>query len=313
MSDIHEHEDEHEAEPGNRSAEKNHATSAAEPARSIKCSVAAQQDGDIAIELLAARSGLSKQKLKDAMNKGAVHLNRGRKRSRLRRAQAALQKGDRLELFYDPQLLALQPGPAQLISDQRAYSVWYKPPGLLAQGTDWGDHCSLLRVADIARGHRGAWLVHRLDREASGLMLIAHSGEASGKLSALFLQNRIEKIYHVRVQGETPETGVIDTPLDDKEARSRYTRLRVDAQNTDEQDVDRKTSVLEVRIDTGRLHQIRRHLAGIGHPVIGDARYGQARSGDALALCAVQLNFTCPFSRRAVQFAWPSPFEESAP
>lgn len=305
MSELH--DDQGAARPL-QSATPSATPSATQTPHSLKCSVSAQHDGEIAIDLLAAKSGLSKQKLKDAMNKGAVHLSRGRKRSRLRRAQATLQQGDRLELFYDAQLLALQPEAAQLVSDQRAYSVWYKPPGLLAQGTDWGDHCSLLRVADIARGHRGAWLVHRLDREASGLMLIAHSGEASGKLSALFLQNRIEKIYHVRVQGQTAETGVIDTPLDGKDARTRFIRLRSDAQNVDEQ-----TSVLEVRIDTGRLHQIRRHFAGIGHAVIGDARYGSARSGDALQLCAVQLNFTCPFSRRAVQFAWPSPFEESAP
>ncbi len=253
-----------------------------------------------AVELLARLSGLSKARLKDAMNKGAVWLRGARGgRKRLRRATAELRSGDQIELFYDPALLALVPPAAQCLADRKRYSVWYKPPGLLAQGTDFGDHCSLLRLAELQLG-RPAFLVHRLDREAAGLMLIAHTAAAAAQLSQLFQRGRVDKGYRIQVRGTPPaQEGRIELPLDEKPAITEY---RVEL-------FERETAVSTVGVTllTGRLHQIRRHFASIGCAVLGDPRYGQGnKDAGGLRLVAVRLAFTDPLNGRDEQFVLPA-------
>ncbi len=248
--------------------------------------------GERAIDLLAAAGTLSRQQIKQAMLKGAVWLRRGRSEQRLRRATKGLLAGDGLALYYDAEVLALEPPLAQCVADEGSYSVWDKPPGLLAQGTRYGDHCSLLyQVARQAQGKpRPALPVHRLDREASGLMLVAHSPRAAAALSKLWQALAVEKLYQVRVRGLLPgaDEGVIDEPLDGRPAQTRYRVL--------ERDPAREETELEVRLITGRKHQIRRHFAGLGHPVLGDRRYGSAAGGPWLALRATALAFRCPLT-----------------
>lgn len=241
---------------------------------------------------LAALTGLPKARIKDAMTKGAVWLaGRTGARRRLRRATAALAAGDTIALYYDAALLARQPPAARCVDDRRRYSVWCKPAGLMAQGTEYGDHCALLRQAELHfRPPRPAFLVHRLDREASGLMLVAHDSTAAARLSALFRDHAIAKHYRVSVRGALPAAGSIELPLDDKPARTRYTRLHYDAAAD--------ASTAEVVIDGGRLHQIRRHFALAGYPVLGDPRYGSGnKNAEGLQLQAVRLGFVCPFDR----------------
>ncbi len=249
-------------------------------------------------DYLAEHTSLSKSKLKDAMLKGAVWISRqGGKRRRLRRASAALQSGDVVELYYDADLLRIVPPAAQCVDDQRRYSVWFKPAGLMAQGTEYGDHCALLRqVENHFQPRRLVFLVHRLDREAAGLMLVAHDGQAAARLSALFRDNRIAKRYRVRVRGEVQQReGEIDLPLDGKAALSRYILLEYDAVSD--------VSTLEVSITTGRLHQIRRHFAMIGHGIMGDPRYGNDnKNRDGMQLVAIGLRFRCPFSGRDMDY-----------
>ncbi|KAF0182226.1 MAG: hypothetical protein FD164_1293 [Nitrospirae bacterium] len=256
--------------------------------------------GATAIDLLAMKTGLSKSRLKDAMNKGAVWVQRGKKRSRLRRATAALSAGDRIELYYDEEILSLQPPSPMLIHDTRHYSVWNKPAGMLTQGTDYGDHCSLLRQAELAFGmKREVFPVHRLDREASGLVLIAHTKTAAAKLSDLFQKQQVQKIYRVVVRGIAGPPGscrTIEIPLDSKPASSHYRVLSADA--------EADTSTLVFRIETGRLHQIRRHCAAIGHPVMGDPKHGSGnKNQEGMQLMAEMLTFRCPFAGRDVSYA----------
>ena len=255
----------------------------------------------IAVDQLAEKSGLPKARIKDAMNKGAVWLKRNGKEKRLRRASAELFPGDVLALHYDARLLALEPPPATLLADEKQYSVWIKPAGVLAQGTREGDHCSLLRMAELQL-NRDVFLVHRLDREAAGLMLIAHTGKAAAALSALFADHTagaqvIDKRYQVEVRGELPSEGHIQKKLDGKPASTHFRRLAFDA--------ERNVSVAEVLIDTGRKHQIRRHLAGNGCPVLGDPQYGEGNSdARGLQLFAVQLKFVCPITKKARDYRW---------
>ena len=250
-----------------------------------------------ALELLAEASSLPRVRIKDAMNKGAVwHQGQGKGRRRLRRATTPVRIGDRLSLHYDAELLARTVAAPACVRDAGRYSLWDKPAGMMSQGTDFGDHCALPRwVERHFTPPRPVLLVHRLDREASGLMLLAHDARTAARFSESFRSGQIYKRYRVAVRGDLscPGEGAIDTPLDDKPACTRYRCLGYDAA--------RQVTLLDVEIDTGRLHQIRRHLASIGYPVMGDPRYGRDNKNQAgLCLRAVELRFACPLSGREV-------------
>ncbi|WP_430010415.1 RluA family pseudouridine synthase [Methylophaga lonarensis] len=268
----------------------------------IDCHVAVSAQGVTALELLATESGVSRQKIKDAMSKGAVWLTRGKKTQRLRRAKFMPLPGDRLRLCFDAHLLASSPPEPRLLADQRMYTVWYKPPMLLSQGTIWGDHCSLLRLAEQHfEQKRKVFLVHRLDREAHGLMLIAHQAQASAQLSALFQDHRMQKHYEVRIVGNFAEHAAensitVNQPLDGKHAVSHLQLLDYDA--------ERNESLLSVTIETGRKHQIRKHCALLDLPVVGDTRYGSAdKRGMQLKAC--RLVFNCPVTKQTVEYICP--------
>ncbi len=256
-------------------------------------------------DLLVAKSGLAKARVKECMQKGGVLLSRNQgKFTRSRKAKTQLRPGDLVRLAYDPEILALIPPAPRLIADRIAYSVWDKPAGLLAQGTRFGDHCALLRLAQLAFvPPRETFLVHRLDREASGVMLIAHSKQAAAALSRLWQTHQVIKEYEITVRGvwDQGESGTITLPLDGKEAITSYRLL--------DHNLELRTSRLLVTLGTGRLHQIRRHFALSGFPVMGDPRYGTGNKDQCgLALRAIRLAFTCPLQGRHQNFsAIPSP------
>ncbi len=146
-----------------------------------------------AATLLAAKTGLSKARVKDAMLKGAVWLKKkGQgKKLRLRRATATLAPGDILAICYDEAILGMAPLAATLVADQQQYSVWEKPAGMLCQGTEYGDHCSLLRLVEgFFTPRRPVFLLHRLDREAAGLVLIGHSKKAAARFLGAFQREK---------------------------------------------------------------------------------------------------------------------------
>ena len=260
----------------------------------------------MAIDLLSQGAAeLSKGRLKDAMSKGAVLLN-AKPQKRLRRAQTQLQSGQTLQLHYDEALLSRQCAPAVLISDQRQYSGWFKPAGMLTQGTAWGDHLAVLRfVEQHFAAKRQVFLLHRLDREASGLVIIGHSKAAAAAFSKLISERKIDKDYLIRVKGQLSETllaqAALSYPLDDKACRTQFSLRHYDAQ--------RQQSWLDVRLISGRKHQIRRHFNIAGHPVMGDPQYGQGnKDASGMALQAVRLSFYCPLSKRQQQFELPQAY-----
>ena len=117
------------------------------------------------VDALADASGLPKQRIKDAMAKGACWWTQKGKQVRLRKAKRELKPGTRIQLFYDDQVLARKPETPKLLENKGRYSIWFKPHGLLSQGSQWGDHCSLLRLAEI-KLNTPCFLVHRLDADA---------------------------------------------------------------------------------------------------------------------------------------------------
>jgi tRNA pseudouridine32 synthase / 23S rRNA pseudouridine746 synthase len=252
---------------------------------------------------LARETGLSRGRVKEAMTKGAVWLKRpGQGERRLRRATAGLRSGDELALYYDPDLLALKPPPPVLLTDMARFSVWYKPAGLLAQGTRFGDHCSLVRQAELALGGKRPVLpVHRLDREVAGVVLLAHDREAAGRLSSSLHDESTTKTYLAEVLGDplqgAPE-GEITLDLDGRHARTAFGVLALHP--------DRNASLVRIRLFSGRTHQIRRHFEMIGHPVLGDPRYGKGnKDQDGIRLAALSMELTCPFKERRLSFRIP--------
>ncbi|MGQ0657598.1 MAG: RluA family pseudouridine synthase [Chromatiales bacterium] len=251
-----------------------------------------------AIDLLAKHCALSKQRIKDAMRKGAVWIQRrGRKPSRLRRVTTKLEPSDRLALYYDPTVLAVQPPQAKIIRDLKRYSIWYKPPGLLVEGSRFGDHATLSRQVEVRfEQKRPVLLVHRLDREASGVILVAHTPQAAARLSTLFRERNVEKEYSIEVRGDLRRRGAegrIDQPLDGKPSVTDYQVIEY----LPARDVTR----VQILMQTGRYHQIRRHFADTGFPVMGDPKYG-AHNGDprGMQLVATALRFVCPWTGQAV-------------
>jgi 23S rRNA pseudouridine1911/1915/1917 synthase len=133
-----------------------------------------------------------------------------------------------------------------------------KPAGLPVQPTR--DRATLSLEEILRLEHRQIFLVHRLDTPTSGVVLFARNREAAARFSELFASGAMRKTYLAAVDGAIESEITIDTPIDGKAA---LTIVRP----------QHKTTV-EVEIKTGRTHQIRIHLASIGHPVQGDRRYG---------------------------------------
>lgn len=247
---------------------------------SIERHIEIDLDGIPPVDLLSEAAEISKANVKQAMNKGAVWVSRGAHTRRVRRADHRLRPGDHLHLYYDEEILAREPAPAELIADEGSYSVWFKPFGMLCQGSKWGDHCTIHRwVERHLKPQRPAFITHRLDRAATGLMIIAHGKKAAAQIAEQFRTHTVVKRYRAIVQGRFPESALLDSPIDRKPATS-HARL-LDYSRT------LRRSLIEVEIETGRKHQIRRHLAGVGHPILGDRLYGTAPDTAQTDLCLV--------------------------
>ncbi len=271
------------------------------PKDQFKCSINITTSNETAVSLLAEASGLSKAQVKQAMQKGAVWLTSKIGTHRLRRMGRGMKEGDTLHLYYNEKILSAHVDPPQLFADEGSYSVWFKPYGMLSQGSKWGDHFVINRWAEQHLvPQRPAFIVHRLDRAASGLILIAHKKKVAVALSALFQDRVIKKRYRVIVNGRFPEQDsplTIDSALDDRSAITHVHYLKYDS--------IKDRSLLEVRIETGRKHQIRRHLSSIDFPVVGDRMYGQRSDIEDLQLTACYLSFICPVSGEAREYLLP--------
>lgn len=253
--------------------------------------------GTDARELLVLESGLSARRVSDAMAAGAVWLRNAHGMRRLRRRSASLSAGDELILNYDAAVLAQTVLPARLTRDGARWSVWFKPAGMRAQGSRWGDHTTLGRFAETYfEPQRASFIVHRLDLAASGLMLLAHDKKAAASLSGQFAARTVDKRYHAIVRCKYPGPSTLQVytdPIDGKPAETRVTRIRFDPDNN--------RSVLLVRIKTGRKHQIRRHLAAAGYPIVGDRLHGNGDDAEDLCLIASYLAFDDPATGRRIK------------
>lgn len=188
-----------------------------------------------------------------------------------------------------------------------------KPSGIIVhRGWDNDDDVAMFRVRDLIG--QQVHPIHRLDRGTSGALLFARTKEAAAALCKSFEEGRVDKTYFALVRGEPPAEGVVDYAIPKSEdgprvpARTRYRLLRRSS-------VDR-CSLVEATPETGRLHQVRRHLRHLNHPLVGDVRYGsgainrhyRATYGlHRLALHARSLGFDHPETGERIRVYAPVP------
>ena len=213
-------------------------------------------------------------------------------------------------------------------ADPAAYSVAYEDGDLLVVEKPAGV------VVHPARGHRRgtlsqalaehgaaggdpwrAGIVHRLDKDTSGLLVVAKHPESHRRLKAALAAREITREYLVLVDGRPPaRTGTIDAPL----GRDRRVRTRISTDTDDPREarthfeLERAlptTSLLRARLETGRTHQIRAHFLAIGHPVCGDPEYGRAGAFglERQFLHAARLRFMHPFTDQPIDVVAPLP------
>jgi len=196
-----------------------------------------------------------------------------------------------------------------------------KPAGLAAQPGSGNEHNLLTWLDQQDLGTRTATFrpapAHRLDRGTSGLLLVGLSPIAARALSAAFRADQVAKGYVAVVEGVVePAAGTIDAPLLLREnARHHQPKVSVDARGkrarTDYQVVEqgRSCALLELTLHTGRTHQIRAHLAHLGHPIVGDRRYGSKvdRGHGVFFLHAAELSVPHPVSGELLRFTSPVP------
>jgi tRNA pseudouridine65 synthase len=192
-----------------------------------------------------------------------------------------------------------------------------KPPGLFVHRTSLdplANEFVLQKVRDMT-GHR-VYPVHRLDRKTSGVLLLAKSTEIHKKLSILWAERNVDKKYLAIVRGYTDTTGTIDYPLRSEkgkiqEAVTHYTTLKQSELHIPMGKFPTvRYSLVELEPVTGRMHQLRRHMSHIFHPIIGDRPHGCNKQNKffkdkfdmtTLMLHAESLCFTHPETQNRVK------------
>ncbi len=258
-------------------------------------------------DFLPQKLQISKEGVKKLIAFGGVYLVKNKKRLRLRKNKFSLKKGDQVEVFYDEKLLKQKIEQSYPIIDYKDWGVWYKPAGLLSQGSLFGDLASIERQVEIKKGQ--SFLIHRLDREAFGLMIFAYTKKMAQFFNEQLKNFQIKKEYLVLVIGNP---NFLDQPtklchtLDGKEAKLFVKQLNYSPQTN--------LSLLEIELITGRTHQIRRQMQAIGHPVFGDPKYGENNKNDlGLALVAYKLSFKNPTTNKDESITLPIDIYKNGP
>lgn len=277
------------------------------PARHFTFTVPAADAGLRLDQLLAKHvPGLSRRTARKVLLIGGVFVEQ----SRVKVASKLLKPGRRVDVHLGSALdtvIAAEKGdpPAlDLVFEDEQVVVVDKPPRLPSAATRESDRHDLLHYLSLRPSSPRTHLVHRLDLETSGLLVVAKTAEAAQRLSELFRDHRVERVYHAVLTGDLSGVRSVDEALAGRPARTTFTPLA------------RKPGVTlaEARLDTGRTHQIRLHAQHIGHPVLGDHRYGRPGGPQPprLALHAQVLGFAHPTTGTPMRFErpWPADLQD---
>ncbi len=211
-------------------------------------------------EYLAETLGISKRAAKQQIDARAVWVND----RCVWMAHHALRRGDIVRIprrAPSPTALSARPKKLAILFEDDDFLVVDKPAGIVSEGSDASAEALLrLQLADPR-----VQAVHRLDRDTTGCLLFAKGPEAMEAAVRVFREHHIRKTYRAIVHERwDASASTLDLAIEGERALTRVTCVRANA----------RASYLVVRIETGRTHQIRRHLAMARHPVLGDRQYG---------------------------------------
>ena len=265
----------------------------------IAISVPADAAGQRLDQFLVTQiDGISRARVQQLLDEGLALVNQSAAKPSLR-----LRGGEQITILGDPQPAPLRASaediPLDIIYEDADLAVVNKPAGMMvhagAGATDADRNRGTLVNALLHRfgklsatgGELRPGIVHRLDKETSGLIVVAKNDLTHRKLAQQFSSRQVKKRYVALVQGwPDKNSGTLNAPISRDAVRRTRMTTRGSAGRTAithyevRQRIDSpygKFGLLDVRIETGRTHQIRVHLASIGHPVVGDALYGAAK------------------------------------
>jgi 23S rRNA pseudouridine1911/1915/1917 synthase len=181
-----------------------------------------------------------------------------------------------------------------------------KPAGMLVQGDETGDVCLMDEVRKYLKdkyqkqGNVFLGLLHRLDRPVAGIVLFARTSKGASRLSEQIRTHKVKKVYHALVAGRPPMRGTLINYIEKNEKTNHVTVYDTEHVGAFYAELDYElveskgdTSLVKINLKTGRSHQIRAQFSHIGHPLVGDSKYGSKipyHSG-TIALCASELSF----------------------
>jgi len=227
-------------------------------------------------------------------------------KARVKVAGRIVRAGQQIEVNVGGAIERTAPPPVpEIVFVDDHVIVANKPAGLVTAPTPESDRGDLLD--QLAKGYGDVYLVHRLDLPTSGLLVFARTRDANKRLGDAFVRHDVDREYRaVAIGAVAPQT--IDRPIQGRRAVTSISVLEPLAGAT----------LVAARLETGRTHQIRLHLAGLGHPLAGDHQHGGEASrtftprAPRLALHAALLGFTHPATGERIRFERPMPAELDA-
>lgn len=259
--------------------------------------VAKNEAGATLQNYLADHLNLSKRAAKDLIDQRQVWVNR----QCIWMARHLLKQGDKVEAqLASAQQSVQQVKNIRVLVETDNYIFIDKPYGMLTIGPE-----SAEEIIRVQRNEPELRCVHRLDRDTSGCLLVARSQEAFDAAVSVFKTRRVKKVYEFLAVGRIEDSAsTITTPIDGEPAKTTIRRI---AANDD-------ATFGSARIETGRTHQIRIHLASVRHPVVGDRIHGLKTSRDPRfmrvprqMLHAVELEMEDPMGRGHLRAHSPLP------
>lgn len=289
-----------------------------------------EQDGLLMDFLQTKMGGMAKSSIKQLLGQRRVTINNAIQT----RHDTPIRRGDTVVVASGRGNIELRHPKLRIIYEDDALIVVEKKNGLLTvpvnQKSSETTVFSILKEYVKKQSYRNTvHVVHRLDRETSGLLVFAKSPELQEYMRTYWRQLVTKRTYVALVEGklekkegkitswltENPRTALVSSsPVDNGGllAITNYKVLRESNLQTDEMDLGAAYSLVELNLETGRTNQIRVHMASMGHPVVGDRKYGHGNESspiDRLCLHARVLEFIHPMTEKKVRFEASTPKE----